>query len=132
MTDTSPESKATILVVDDTPDNLKMISGLLKQHYRLKVANNGRKALEIAAGSPPPDLILLDVMMPEMDGYEVCERLKRDPATQAIPVIFLTGRTDAADVDVGLRLGAVDYIAKPVDPPVVLDRVATHLRLRAG
>ena len=116
--------KPTILIVDDTPDNLKLLSGLLKESYKVKVANNGRKALEIAAAIPAPDLILLDVVMPEMDGYEVCATLKEAPGTRNIPVIFLTGRADEADRERGLAMGAVDYIAKPVDPPAVLQRVA--------
>ncbi|GAA4256521.1 response regulator [Azospirillum formosense] len=120
-------SKATILIVDDTPDNLKLLSGLLKESYRVRVANNGRKALEIAAASPAPDLILLDVMMPDMDGYEVCAALKRAPETRDIPVIFLTGRVDTADRERGFAMGAVDYIAKPVDPPTVLQSVAARI-----
>ena len=119
--------KPTVLVVDDTPDNLKMISGLLKDSYRLKVANNGAKALEIAGGAMAPDLILLDVVMPGLDGYAVCERLKGDPRTKAIPVIFMTGRAEAEDRDRGLRLGAADYLTKPVDPTVLRDRVAAAL-----
>lgn len=132
MDDASLAQKPTVLVVDDTPDNLKLISGLLKDTCRLKVANNGAKALSIAGALPAPDLILLDVMMPDMDGYEVCERLKGDPATRAIPVVFLTGRTEAADMEKGLALGAVDYITKPVEPAVVLETVAVHLKGRAG
>lgn len=126
MTD-SLAAKPIILVVDDTPDNLKMISAVLKESYRLKVANNGVKALEIAGGDPGPDLILLDVVMPGMDGYEVCGRLKGNPRTSAIPVVFMTGRAEAADRERGLRLGAVDYLTKPVDPAVVLERVAASL-----
>ncbi|AWJ81989.1 hypothetical protein TSH58p_03405 (plasmid) [Azospirillum sp. TSH58] len=120
-------SKPTILIVDDTPDNLKLLSSLLKDSYRVKVANNGRKALEIAAAIPAPDLILLDVVMPDMDGYEVCAALKEAPGTRNIPVIFLTGRTDEADRERGFAMGAVDYIAKPVDPPTVLQRVAERV-----
>ncbi|MCW2238972.1 response regulator [Azospirillum canadense] len=126
MTDTAALAP-TVLVVDDTPDNLKIISGLLKDRYRLKVANNGAKALEIAAGAAP-DLILLDIMMPGLDGYAVCERLKGDPRTKAIPVVFMTGRTEAGDRDRGLRLGAADYLTKPVDPTVLRERVAAVLR----
>ena len=127
MDNASPASKPTILIVDDTPDNLKLLSGLLKESYRVKVANNGRKALEIAATAPVPDLILLDVVMPEMDGYEVCATLKGMPGTRNIPVIFLTGRTDESDRERGFAMGAVDYIAKPVDPPTVMQRVAARL-----
>ncbi|MBF0129730.1 MAG: two-component system response regulator [Alphaproteobacteria bacterium] len=124
--------RATILVVDDTPDNLKLMSGLLKDLYRVKIANGGAKALSIAASETPPDLILLDIMMPEMDGYEVCERLKRDPATRDIPVIFLTAKAETQDEEKGLKMGAVDYITKPISPPVVLARVETHLKLKAA
>ncbi|MBP2297292.1 response regulator [Azospirillum rugosum] len=120
-------SKPTVLVVDDTPDNLKMISALLKDAYRLKVANNGAKALEIAAGPAAPDLILLDIVMPGLDGHAVCERLKGDPRTRGIPVIFMTGRAEAGDRDQGLRLGAADYLTKPIDPTLLRERVAAVL-----
>jgi putative two-component system response regulator len=122
--------KKTVLVVDDTPDNLSLMSGLLKDNYKVKVANNGEKALKIAAAVPPPDLILLDIMMPGMDGYEVCRLLKRDPATVDIPVIFLTAKTEVEDEKKGLELGAVDYITKPISPPIVLARVKSHLALK--
>ena len=124
--------RPTILVVDDTPDNLKLMSALLKDLYKVKIANSGEKALSIAASDAPPDLILLDIMMPEMDGYEVCERLKRDRATRDIPIIFLTAMTKTEDEEKGLKLGAVDYITKPISPPVVLARVETHLKLKAS
>ena len=123
--------KATILVVDDTPDNLALMSGLLQENYRIKVATNGEKALKIARGDNPPDLILLDVMMPEMDGYEVCRRLKAEQATREIPVIFLTARSDIEDERSGLNLGAVDYITKPISPPILTARIRTHLHLKA-
>lgn len=122
--------KSTILVVDDAPENLTLMAGLLKDDYRVKVANNGEKALAIARSEPQPDLILLDIMMPGMDGYEVCRRLKEDIATSQIPVIFLTARTDVADETHGLEMGAEDYILKPVSPPIVLARVKTHLHLK--
>jgi len=124
--------KATILVVDDAPDGLMLVNGILKDQYRVKVANRGEKALSIALSDTPPDLILLDVMMPEMNGYEVCERLKADPRGQGIPVIFLTAKTDLEDEEKGLKLGAVDYIAKPISPPILLARVETHLKLKAS
>jgi len=123
--------KATILVVDDTPDNLSLMSGLLKDEYKVKVAPGGERALAIAQSGAPPDLILLDIMMPEMDGYEVCRRLKSDPATRSIPVIFLTGRAEAEDEARGLELGAVDYITKPINPPVLMARVKAQLSLKA-
>ena len=124
--------KATVLVVDDTPDNLALMSALLKDRYKVKVANDGPRALRIAAGERPPDLILLDIMMPGMDGYEVCRRLKAAPATREIPVIFLTARAGTEDEESGFALGAVDYITKPISPPIVLARVETHLRLKAS
>ena len=123
-------SKATVLVVDDTPDNLSLMSGLLKDIYKLKVANSGEKALKIARSSTPPDLILLDIMMPEMDGYQVCTELKADPATRDIPIIFLTALIDMDEERKGLEMGAVDYITKPISPPVVLARVATHIKIK--
>jgi putative two-component system response regulator len=121
-----------ILVVDDTPDNLQLISELLIDRYRVKVANNGAKALRIAQGSPAPDLILLDIMMPEMDGYEVCRRLKADPQTRDIPLIFLTAKSEVADEQLGFDLGAADYITKPISPPIVLARVKAQLQLKAA
>ncbi len=124
--------KATILVVDDTPDNLSLMSGLLKDDYKVKVANGGEKALRIAASAPSPDLILLDIMMPEMDGYEVCRRLKNNPATRDIPVIFLTAKAEVEDEKKGLELGAVDYLTKPISPPIVMARVKNHLALKAS
>src|SRR5499425_3268383 len=125
----TPEQKL-ILVVDDTPLNISLITGALKDTYRTKVATNGPKALAIAAAGEKPDLILLDVTMPEMDGYEVCRRLKADPETAAIPVVFLTARTEAEDEAKGFELGSVDYIHKPFNPTVVRARVHTHLLLR--
>ncbi|MDG4562660.1 MAG: two-component system response regulator [Candidatus Competibacter sp.] len=122
--------RQTILVVDDTPDNIALLSTLLKDRYKVRAANNGERALAIAAGQPRPDLILLDIMMPGMDGYEVCERLKIDPHTADIPVIFLTAKVQVEDEEFGLHLGAVDYITKPISPPIVLARVETHLTLK--
>jgi putative two-component system response regulator len=119
-----------VLVVDDTPDNITLISSLLKDLYKVKIANNGEKALKIAASDSPPDLILLDIMMPEMDGYEVITRLKADESTREIPVIFLTAKVEVEDEKLGLELGAVDYITKPISPPIVLARVRTHLDLK--
>jgi putative two-component system response regulator len=124
--------KKTILVVDDTPDNLSLMSSLLKDDYKVKVANGGEKALKIAATHPQPDLILLDIMMPGMDGYEVCQHLKSDPATRDIPIIFLTAKAEVEDEKKGLELGAVDYITKPISPPIVMARVATQLALKAS
>ncbi len=132
MTEAEPGDRATVLVVDDVPDNLALMVGLLKSRYRVKVANGGLKALELAAQSPQPDLILLDIMMPGMDGHEVCRRLKADPLTQGIPVIFLTARSEVEDETLGLSLGAVDYITKPISPPIVEARVRTQLQLKAA
>ena len=125
-------ARATILVVDDTAENLSLMSNLLKDHYQVKIANSGEKALKIAASDLPPDLILLDIMMPGMDGYEVCRKLKHDPKTAGIPVIFLTAKSEATDEKKGLELGAVDYITKPISPPIVLVRVKNHLALKAA
>jgi serine phosphatase RsbU (regulator of sigma subunit) len=125
-----PQPQKLILIVDDTPTNIGAISGALKDSYKTKVATNGAKALAIAAEEEKPDLILLDVMMPEMDGYEVCSRLKADKATSEIPVIFLTGQTSAEDETKGFEVGAVDYVHKPFSPAVVKARVRSHILLR--
>ena len=128
----NPEGKAIVLVVDDTPDNLSLMSRVLKDAYVVKVAINGERALRIARSEPRPDLILLDIMMPGMSGYEVCSELKGDPATAAIPIIFLTALNATEDEKKGLELGASDFITKPVNPPIVLARIATHLRVKAA
>ena len=119
-----------VLIVDDTPTNIAVISGVLENFFSTKVATNGETALAIAQASDKPNLILLDVEMPGMDGYEVCRRLKANPATCEIPIIFLTGRTEAADEQMGFEVGAVDYIHKPFSAPIVLARVKTHLALQ--
>ena len=120
-------AEPSVLIVDDERVNIDLMVGLLKPDYRTLVATNGEQALRRAAGEPPPDIILLDVMMPQMDGYEVCRRLKADPATSAIPVIFVTAMSDVGDETTGFALGAVDYITKPVSPPIVQARVKAHL-----
>jgi len=125
-------NKPTVLIVDDTPENLTVMNGLLREHYRTKIANNGERALQIAADNPHPDLILLDIMMPGMDGYEVCRRLKRDPRLAAVPVIFLTAKAEIKDEQAGFDVGGVDYITKPISPSIVLARVSTHLKLKAA
>ena len=125
-----PDPKKTILLVDDAPANIQVVNSILKDIYKIRIATNGPKALELAKVAPPPDLVLLDVMMPEMDGYEVCKRLKSDPGTREIPVIFLTGQTEVEDETRGFDVGAVDYIHKPFSPAVVKARVQTHLVLR--
>ncbi|WP_334173906.1 two-component system response regulator [Pseudoxanthobacter sp.] len=122
----------TILLVDDTPDNLALLSGLLRGTYRVRVANSGARALQIVAADAPPDLVLLDVMMPDMDGYEVCRRLKSDPATRDVPVIFITARSLPEDEERGFAAGAADYITKPISPPILMARVANHLALRSA
>jgi adenylate cyclase len=124
--------KAKVLVVDDTADNLYLMSALLEDQYEVATAESGQQALDIAASDQPPELILLDIMMPEMDGYEVLRRLRQQPATAAIPVIFLTALTSIEEEQFGLDLGAVDYITKPISPPVVLARVHTHLERSAN
>ncbi|MBC5766298.1 adenylate/guanylate cyclase domain-containing protein [Ramlibacter albus] len=116
-----------VLVVDDTPDNLFLMSALLEDVYQVQTADNGPAALAMAASDTPPDIILLDIMMPGMDGYDVLRRLRQDPATAGIPVIFLTALTSIEEEQFGLDLGAVDYITKPISPPVLLARVNTHL-----
>jgi len=119
-----------VLVVDDDRLNLTLLVNLLKPSYEVLAAKSGRKALTAARGQAPPDLILLDVMMPEMDGYEVCRRLKADETTRGIPVIFITAMTQTEGEIKGFELGAVDYITKPISPPILRARVATQLKLR--
>jgi len=126
----APSTQKLILIVDDTPLNIGVISGALKDSYKTKVATNGEKALALASAEEKPDLILLDIMMPGMDGYEVCSRLKADPATSEIPIIFLTGQTSAEDETRGFEVGAVDYVHKPFSPAVVKARVRSHILLR--
>ena len=124
--------KQTILVVDDTPGNLQLLLGLLKDEYKVQIANNGEAALKIASTLPLPDLILLDIMMPGLEGYEVCKRLKADPTTADIPVIFVTGKDQVEDEEKGFAAGCVDYITRPVSPPILRARVRTHLQLKGA
>jgi len=112
--------KQVVLVVDDAPENIQVLSAILKPSYKVKAATSGERALKIARSDKPPDLILLDIMMPEMDGYEVCRQLKADEKTRTIPVIFVTGMSDDAEQQKGLALGAAAYLTKPVDPDEVL------------
>ena len=121
--------KSRILVVDDTPANIKILADLLRKDYHLSVATSGGDALAIAGSEDQPDLVLLDIMMPEMDGYEVCRRLKAEPKTRDVPIIFITAMSEVDDETKGFSLGAVDYITKPFRPPIVLARVAAHLEL---
>jgi putative two-component system response regulator len=122
--------KNTVLVVDDTPENLTVLGELLQPRFRVRVANSGRRALQVANSEPRPDLILLDVMMPEMDGYAVIRELRTNPGTRDIPVIFVTAMDADSDEEYGLSLGAVDYIAKPIRPAIVLARVIAHMELK--
>jgi len=122
--------KPLLLVVDDSAENLQVLNALLKDDYRLKLAKSGAKGIEIAQQHPQPDLILLDVMMPEMDGFQVCENLKADPKTTAIPVIFLTALNEVADETNGFRKGGSDFITKPFNPDIVKARINTHLELQ--
>lgn len=122
--------KQTILIVDDTPESIAIVISSLEGQYRVKVAISGEKGLQIACSNDPPDLILLDVMMPGMDGYEVCSHLKKEPQTADIPIIFLTSKDETEEEMRGLELGAVDYLIKPVSPPILLARVRTHLKIK--
>ena len=123
--------KSTVLVVDDTSDNLTSMAALLRGLCRVKVANNGERALQIARSADPPDLILLDILMPGMSGHEVCKALKADAKTRHIPVIFLTAMTAVEEERLGMEMGAVDFITKPANPPILLARVATQLHVKA-
>jgi diguanylate cyclase (GGDEF)-like protein len=125
-----PMDKNTILIVDDVPANIRILGESLKGNYKIRLATTGKKALEIAGSSNPPDLILLDIIMPAMDGYEVCQELKADSSTEDIPVIFITSMSQEEDETKGLALGAVDYITKPFSLPIVKARVKTHLELK--
>jgi phosphoserine phosphatase RsbU/P len=122
--------KPKVLIVDDTPENIQVLMETLKDQYTIVAAINGEKALKMAMAEPSPDLILLDIMMPGMDGYEVCRRLKADEQVQHIPIIFVTAKTEVEDETLGFELGAVDYITKPFSIPVVKARVKAHLELK--
>lgn len=122
----NPIRKPKILIVDDVPGNIRVLAGILASDYDILVAVNGQCALEVVAANEV-DLILLDVIMPEMCGYEVCQYLKSDPQTQEIPIIFLTSKDDILDEAKGLMLGAVDYLLKPIDPKIIKIRIRLHL-----
>jgi adenylate cyclase len=131
MTQTAPGTDVKplrILVVDDMPDNLFLINGLLEDRYEVLQASSGKQAIETAMSAAMPDLILLDIMMPDMDGYEVLRRLRQHPPTAHIPIIFLTALASSKDERLGLDLGALDYLTKPVNPVLVIDRLEAHLR----
>lgn len=128
-TPAGPEvQRSTILIVDDTPDNLTLLSQLLKEDYRIRLAQSGAKALEITTSDNPPDLVLLDIMMPEMDGFEVARRMREHPSSESIPVIFVTAMTSDDARMKGLDLGAVDFITKPIDPVTLKHRVRNFMR----
>ena len=122
-------TKPTILTVDDTPANIDVVKGVLSNKYFVQAAVNGKMALKILE-KKKPDLILLDIMMPEMDGYEVCKRIKADASARDIPIIFLTAKAEVEDETKGLALGAVDYITKPISPPILKARVKTQLQIK--
>jgi serine phosphatase RsbU (regulator of sigma subunit) len=124
------DEKKLVLVVDDNPSHIHVVHSILKDDYKIRIATNGARALDLAKAKPLPDLILLDVMMPDMDGYEVCGQLKANPETRDIPVIFLTLKMEVADETRGFEVGAVDYIHKPFSPPIVKARVKTQVSLR--
>jgi two-component system, sensor histidine kinase and response regulator len=126
----APEEKPTILVVDDTPEHLVIAVEFLRSEYRVKVARSGPEALKVASSVPHPDLVLLDIMMPGMDGYEVCRRLKADPDLAHVPVIFLSAKSDPEDVIRGFSLGAADYVSKPFWLEEFRARVRTHLEIK--
>src|SRR6185369_3981675 len=122
-------SKQSILVVDDLPENIDLLSKTLSDDYRIRAATSGEKALKIIYSDEPPDLVLLDIMMPGLSGLEICRRIKANPDRRRIPIIFVTAMTSIEDEQLGLEVGAVDYISKPISPPIVKARVRTHLAL---
>ncbi|OPX55327.1 response regulator receiver modulated diguanylate cyclase [Oceanospirillum multiglobuliferum] len=122
--------KATVLVVDDSATNIQVLAGILKNDYLVKVANSGQRCLDILTAGPLPDLLLLDIDMPDMDGYEVCRRVKADSDMSKIPIIFVTGMDSDDNEEYGLTLGAVDYITKPIRPAIVQARVKTQVMLK--
>ncbi len=124
------DKKPMILIVDDEPINVQVLTQSLKDLYHVKVTTSGTKALEIVSTEPPPDLILLDIIMPGIDGYEICRRLKSDERTRNSPVVFITVQDSVEDEMAGLGLGAVDYITKPFNLPIVQARVRTHIELK--
>lgn len=121
--------RPTVLVVDDVASNIGLLSDALSDSYNIIAAKNGQMALKVAQKNDQPDIILLDVVMPEMDGYEVIKVLKNNPLTAHIPVIFVSAKSSVVDEEYGLTLGAVDYITKPISPPIVRARVHNHVEL---
>jgi len=130
MLDLSKQDKPVVLIVDDVPGNIQVLASCLKDSYQIKVATSGARCLELAEISPEPDLILLDILMPNLDGYEVCKQLKQNEATRHISVIFVTAKDNDKEEEKGLSLGAVDYITKPIRPAIVVARVKTHVTLK--
>lgn len=130
MPNSTAERKSRVLIVDDTPVNLASLGRVLTEDYEVSVATGGEQALRIAKSESPPDIILLDILMPEMNGYEVCRRLKEDEGTRQIPIIFVTSKSEEEDETIGLELGAVDYVTKPFSVPIVKARVKNHLELK--
>ncbi|MCF8167559.1 MAG: response regulator [Rhodoferax sp.] len=130
MADRQTSQRPTVLIVDDQPENLSVLGELLESDYTVRVAASGRRAIKAAASLPYPDLILLDVMMPEIDGHEVLRQLRANPITEAIPVVFVTAMDESHDEELGFKLGAVDYITKPIKPVIVLARVQTQIQLK--
>jgi diguanylate cyclase (GGDEF)-like protein len=124
------EKKSSILIVDDSRIIIKTLVSIFEKEYRIKIALDGYEALRIAESEDQPDIILLDITMPGMDGYETCRRLKQSPITKDIPVIFITGREDSEDEERGLILGAIDYVIKPIRPAIIMARVRNHLELK--
>lgn len=121
--------RPTVLVIDDEPFNLSLMDELLNKDYLIQKADNGPDALKLAFADPP-DLILIDVMMPNMDGFEVCRLLKNDPTTLHVPVIFITAKNEIRDEELGFNVGAADFIHKPISAPIVAARVRTHLKIK--
>jgi CheY-like chemotaxis protein len=122
--------KERLLIVDDAPENLDFLGAVLQDKYKIVAARDGEKALQLAGSSNPPALILLDLMLPGISGFEVCRKLKDDPATREIPVLFITGSVDFQDLQRGFELGGADFIFKPFNHLLILHRVATHLELK--
>ncbi len=126
---TVPTKRPTVLVIDDEPFNLDLMDEILNKNYTLQKCTNGPEALELAAANPP-DVVLIDVMMPGMDGFEVCRRLKKNESTMHIPVIFITAKNEVKDEELGFAVGASDFIHKPISAPIVAARVRTHLKIK--
>ena len=121
--------KKKILIVDDAPENIDFLVGILKEKYKIVAARDGEKALKMARSDNPPDLILLDILMPDMDGFEVCRLLKGSAQSATIPVLFITGKSDDDAIQTGLEAGGDDFVLKPFNAGLVQCRVATHIEL---